>query len=180
MRSIDRCSNGMVLLCIMLTAFIVLPTVAACLSGTWGKDCQRDCNCRDSDTVCNVTTGCEECPTGFSGGDCHDDINECDGEDSPCDEHANCTNTVGTFKCSCHVGYTQFNATVCQGTVMPTIIWLITLDRNTQMNSTSNNITDIDDSIIIAILIICCTIKTTKVMLGNDINHSLTHGHTHS
>ncbi|KAI0225835.1 Mucin-like protein [Lamellibrachia satsuma] len=85
-----------------------------CLSGTWGKDCKRDCNCRDSDTVCNVTTGCEECPAGFKGGDCHTDIDECAGDDNPCAEHANCTNTIGTFKCMCQAGFTQFNATVCQ------------------------------------------------------------------
>ncbi|KAK2190852.1 hypothetical protein NP493_66g04024 [Ridgeia piscesae] len=114
-----------------------------CLSGTWGKDCQRDCNCRDSDTVCKVTTGCEECPAGFSGGDCHDDINECDNRDNPCDEHANCTNTVGTFKCSCHVGFTQFNATVCQGTSRSTTMWRIILSHNTQINCTNKDIIDI-------------------------------------
>ena len=90
--------------------------VSACLSGTWGKDCKRDCNCRDSDTVCNVTAGCEKCPAGFEGGDCHADIDECAGDDNPCDEHAKCTNTIGTFKCMCQAGFTQFNATVCQGT----------------------------------------------------------------
>ncbi|KAI0238816.1 hypothetical protein LSAT2_010422 [Lamellibrachia satsuma] len=85
-----------------------------CLSGTWGEDCKRLCNCRESDTVCNVTAGCEECAAGFTGGDCHEDIDECAGDEHRCDEHANCTNTVGTFKCTCHVGFTQFNATVCQ------------------------------------------------------------------
>ncbi|KAK2158335.1 hypothetical protein NP493_1807g00024 [Ridgeia piscesae] len=43
---------------------------------------------------------------------CHDDINECN--NNPCDEHANCTNTFGTFKCVCQAGYTQYNATVCK------------------------------------------------------------------
>ncbi|KAI0207726.1 hypothetical protein LSAT2_007708 [Lamellibrachia satsuma] len=83
-----------------------------CPSGTWGKDCLRDCNCRDSDTNCNVTNGCAECPAGFKGGDCHDDIDEC--ANSPCDEHATCNNTVGTFKCICQAGFTQYNDTTCQ------------------------------------------------------------------
>ncbi|KAK2165458.1 hypothetical protein NP493_1364g00006, partial [Ridgeia piscesae] len=83
-----------------------------CLSGTWGKDCQRDCNCRDFNTDCNETTGCEECPEGFKGGDCHDDIDECSSD--PCDKHAHCNNTIGTFKCICAAGFTQFNTTVCQ------------------------------------------------------------------
>ncbi|KAK2175060.1 hypothetical protein NP493_751g01036 [Ridgeia piscesae] len=86
----------------------------ACPTGTWGKDCLRDCNCRDSDTACNETTGCAECPGGFTGGDCHEDIDECTVND-PCDGHSTCSNTIGTFKCVCHAGYTQYNATVCQG-----------------------------------------------------------------
>jgi len=82
----------------------------------WGQDCLRDCECRDIDTECNVTTGCAECPDGFQGGDCREDIDECT-VNNPCDEHANCNNTIGTFKCVCHAGYTQYNATVCEGTV---------------------------------------------------------------
>ena len=88
--------------------------VVACPSGTWGKDCQGDCSCRDSDTECNETTGCAECPEGYKGGDCHEDIDECVPKD-PCDKHSSCSNTIGTFKCICAAGFTQFNATVCQG-----------------------------------------------------------------
>ncbi|KAI0210407.1 Mucin-like protein [Lamellibrachia satsuma] len=84
-----------------------------CPSGTWGKDCLRDCNCQDSDTECNMTTGCGECSAGFTGGDCHDDIDECT-INNPCDSHATCNNTIGTFKCVCQTGFTQYNATVCQ------------------------------------------------------------------
>ena len=87
----------------------------ACPSGTWGEDCLRDCNCRDSDTACNETTGCAECPDGFTGGDCREDIDECKDND-PCDGHSTCSNTIGTFKCVCHAGYTEYNATVCEGT----------------------------------------------------------------
>ncbi|KAK2161636.1 hypothetical protein NP493_1568g00016 [Ridgeia piscesae] len=85
-----------------------------CPSGTWGKDCLHDCSCRDSDTECNVTTGCAECPAGFQGADCHEDIDECT-DNNPCGDNANCTNTVGTFKCVCSGGFTQYNATTCHG-----------------------------------------------------------------
>ena len=37
----------------------------------------------------------------------HADINECESDDSNnCDENAQCTNTVGTYICSCNPGYT--------------------------------------------------------------------------
>ena len=32
------------------------------------------------------------------------DIDECTGS-NPCDENANCNNTVGSFTCACNVGY---------------------------------------------------------------------------
>ena len=104
----------------------------ACPSGTWGKDCLRDCSCRDIDTVCNETVGCEECPDGFEGGDCLDDINECDNH--PCDEHATCNNTIGTFKCVCQAGYTQYNSTVCEGMFWYTAAQDRTQDMQLQMS----------------------------------------------
>ncbi|KAK2181108.1 hypothetical protein NP493_410g01020 [Ridgeia piscesae] len=85
----------------------------SCPSGTWGKDCLRECSCRDSDTECNVTTGCDKCPDGFMGPDCHVDVDECR-DNSTCDSQATCSNTVGTYKCVCHSGFTQYNTTTCQ------------------------------------------------------------------
>ena len=34
------------------------------------------------------------------------DINECESEENNCHENANCTNTEGSFTCSCNPGYT--------------------------------------------------------------------------
>ena len=76
-----------------------------------------------------MTAGCEECADGFTGGDCYEDIDECAGDEQRCDEHANCTNTVGTFKCTCHAGFTQFNATVCQGTSTSYLYIIIYSDK---------------------------------------------------
>jgi len=36
----------------------------------------------------------------------HVDINECENGDDNCNENANCTNTEGSFNCTCNLGYT--------------------------------------------------------------------------
>ena len=41
------------------------------------------------------------------------DIDEC-AEQSPCDPSATCTNTPGSYSCSCDEGYTG-NGTTCSG-----------------------------------------------------------------
>ena len=61
-----------------------------------------------------MTTGCDKCPDGFMGPDCHVDVDECR-DNSTCDSQATCSNTVGTYKCVCHSGFTQYNTTTCQG-----------------------------------------------------------------
>ena len=34
------------------------------------------------------------------------DVDECESDEDNCHENANCTNTVGSFTCSCNPGYT--------------------------------------------------------------------------
>ena len=41
------------------------------------------------------------------------EIDECDGEND-CHENANCTNTIGSYNCSCNDGF-EGNSTHCQG-----------------------------------------------------------------
>ena len=41
------------------------------------------------------------------------DIDECSDDTDGCDH--NCTNTEGSFKCSCQEGYTLTDGTSCQG-----------------------------------------------------------------
>ena len=43
------------------------------------------------------------------------DIDECLDNTHDCAAEANCTNTAGSFICTCHDGY-QGNGTTCQGT----------------------------------------------------------------
>ena len=42
------------------------------------------------------------------------DINECNMTTIPCDTHAACTNTPGSYSCQCMTGYTG-NGTSCDG-----------------------------------------------------------------
>ena len=47
-------------------------------------------------------------PSNFS------DIDECAIETDACDENADCTNTIGSYTCTCRSGYSG-NGIVCQG-----------------------------------------------------------------
>ena len=42
------------------------------------------------------------------------DINECEDDPEFCGMNANCTNTVGSYMCSCSSGYTE-DGTMCTG-----------------------------------------------------------------
>jgi len=42
------------------------------------------------------------------------DIDECSAESNPCDENADCTNSDGSYNCTCKQGFTG-NGTSCEG-----------------------------------------------------------------
>ena len=44
----------------------------------------------------------------------YSDIDECSADTSPCDENADCTNTDGSYSCTCKQGFTG-NGAVCEG-----------------------------------------------------------------
>lgn len=68
--------------------------------------CHKDARCE----VQGGTQGCY-CSQGYTGNGitfCYDD-NECENATQPCGEHANCTNTVGSYFCMCAPGFKSSN-----------------------------------------------------------------------
>lgn len=41
------------------------------------------------------------------------DVDECSGNDDPCDDNAECVNTISSFRCVCDSGYTG-NGIFCE------------------------------------------------------------------
>lgn len=80
----------------------------------WGPGCTNYCTCRTQTTTCDAATGCQECVAGFRGGACDQEIDECSEQPDICGLHANCTNTFGSYICTCWVGYKMLN-TACIG-----------------------------------------------------------------
>ncbi|XP_035691358.1 fibrillin-3-like [Branchiostoma floridae] len=50
--------------------------------------------------------GCNCAGTGYDGTCCDNDIDECATGVHSCHQHATCTNTVGSYRCTCNSGYT--------------------------------------------------------------------------
>ncbi|KAH9488616.1 hypothetical protein Btru_061289 [Bulinus truncatus] len=99
-------------------------TSCDCWLGYTGDNCELDkdgcsnspcpafTNCTDVPADVEVTTGksytCSACPAGFklnaNGTKC-EDIDECINATRPCDANAICTNTIGSFQCTCKGGF---------------------------------------------------------------------------
>ncbi|XP_068731154.1 neurogenic locus notch homolog protein 1-like [Montipora capricornis] len=47
-----------------------------------------------------------ECPSGFTGENCENDVDECGTGSHDCNENATCANTAGNFNCTCKTGFT--------------------------------------------------------------------------
>eukprot|EP00049_Salpingoeca_infusionum_P000072 m.36951 g.36951 ORF g.36951 m.36951 type:complete len:930 (-) comp10056_c1_seq1:391-3180(-) len=89
----------------------------ACEPGFWGSNCSQVCEivgCQDGHTICNQTSGaveqCTNCTQGLLGDTCTIDVNECNFEIDdpryPCHSTRGiCTNTFGSYECSCRPGY---------------------------------------------------------------------------
>ncbi|XP_065194676.1 sushi, von Willebrand factor type A, EGF and pentraxin domain-containing protein 1-like [Sycon ciliatum] len=64
-----------------------------------------------SENTQNATITCQE-NLQWSEGYC-EDYNECANSNHTCHQHANCTNTIGSFSCTCNPGYVGNGHTIC-------------------------------------------------------------------
>jgi hypothetical protein len=88
-------------------------TCEACPTGRWGPSCRYYCRCAVG-ASCNVLTGCSSCQdTGWTGGNCDVDVDECRNTPGVCGPNAVCRNLNGSFSCQCNQWY-QRKGNVCQ------------------------------------------------------------------
>ncbi|KAK6970572.1 mucin-like protein [Biomphalaria glabrata] len=78
-----------------------------CQPFTYGPNCTQSCTCIQSKTqYCNSTTGQCVCKPGWTSSDCSVDIDECIENPLSCPDYSTCTNTAGSFQCTCKEGLT--------------------------------------------------------------------------
>ena len=85
-----------------------------CNTTHWGDNCKNICECGPGSSNCDRVHGCV-CGSGWSGGTCFEDVNECLVSNACGDINKVCRNTFGSFDCSCRVGFTYGADNICEG-----------------------------------------------------------------
>ena len=62
---------------------------------------------------CDNVAGTCLCKPGWTGTECHSNVNEC--YSNPCPTHSNCSDTEGSYECTCNTGYTKQADGNCTG-----------------------------------------------------------------
>ena len=68
--------------------------------------CNTPCSTAHGNAACEASICTVTCDPGWEGDDCAVDVDECTADPAPCDTNATCTNTDGSFECTCDAGYT--------------------------------------------------------------------------
>ncbi|KAF6031164.1 hypothetical protein EB796_010522 [Bugula neritina] len=85
-----------------------------CIFGSYGLKCNETCVCGDRARECDHELGCTNCNPGWKEDQCAVDIDECVEGTDRCGPLATCTNTNGSYLCSCPEGYHNLNSTHCE------------------------------------------------------------------
>ena len=89
-------------------------TCTECTRLTFGLDCSSTCSCNGRGVDCDPVSGCV-CEVGWSGEHCEEDVDECAENPDVCGKGQVCSNTNGSFSCSCLPGYAKNAGGVCSG-----------------------------------------------------------------
>ena len=86
-----------------------------CPENQWGENCANNCTCSEQGTDdCVSTRGCV-CLTGYTGASCADDVDECTETPDICPTGTDCSNTDGSYECSCSLGFQKDSSGNCNG-----------------------------------------------------------------
>ncbi|XP_070175147.1 uncharacterized protein [Littorina saxatilis] len=88
-------------------------TCSQCTGLSYGAECNNTCECNGRGVACHHVTGCQ-CQSGWKGEACGDDVDECEENPDVCGQGQLCSNTNGSFVCSCLPGFSKDSAGTCQ------------------------------------------------------------------
>ncbi|XP_055859671.1 mucin-like protein isoform X2 [Biomphalaria glabrata] len=97
--------------------FLASFLVHTCSNFTYGTGCSQTCTCNQTNTDdCDRTSGVCFCKSGWTGSSCAEDKNEClaKNEVSVCPPNSDCTNTAGSYICTCRPPYARNTSGQCQ------------------------------------------------------------------
>ena len=94
--------------------------LSGCTHGHYGDNCGEVCACDiDNTELCNPNNGTCTCRSGWQGGNCSVDVDECSDKDMyTCPAHSSCKNVEGSYRCQCEIGFEK-SGSVCIGRNMP-------------------------------------------------------------
>ncbi|KAL5014723.1 hypothetical protein ScPMuIL_008993 [Solemya velum] len=88
--------------------YIQNQTCVGCEDNYYGQDCQRECQCVNTNTKsCSKDDGKCTCNSGWEGAACDEDIVEC--TSNLCQGNATCSDADGSYTCTCNAGYVTDN-----------------------------------------------------------------------
>ncbi|XP_070175148.1 fibrillin-2-like, partial [Littorina saxatilis] len=88
-------------------------TCSQCTGLSYGANCGKTCECNGRGVACHHVTGCQ-CQSGWKGEACGDDVDECEENRDVCGQGQLCSNTAGSYLCSCLPGFSKDSAGTCQ------------------------------------------------------------------
>ncbi|CAH1773875.1 unnamed protein product [Owenia fusiformis] len=86
---------------------------SACDAIHWGLECSNICSCGDRAQRCDKAAGCVVCQPGWRGEQCADNVNECNETQEICGQFSICSDTQGSYICTCIDGFSQNESGIC-------------------------------------------------------------------